>query len=242
MYHTTRGIFLKHIKYSDTSAVLRIYTEEFGLQSYMVKGFHGKRSKLRPALFQPLSLLNLVVSHRDKGTLESIREARPAKMYVSATTDMTKNAVILFLNELLFKTLQEEEANPPLFRFIFSSLEWLDEEKSLSPLFHIKFCIELSRFLGFYPEGSRTSTKPAFDLLGGTFCTDPGMFATEFITGPESYLFSDLLGIERNSLARLRYPAETRRKLLDKLLIYYEIHIPSARDFKSHKILHEVMR
>jgi DNA repair protein RecO (recombination protein O) len=242
MYHTTSGIFLKQIKYSDTSAVFRIYTELFGLQSYMVKGFHGKKSRLKPALFQPLSLLELVVSHRDKGSLESIREARPARIFRSLTSDMSKNAVILFLNELLYKSLQEEESNPTLFRFIFNSLEWLDDQPDMPPMFHLKFCIELSKHLGFYPEGSLSASKTAFDLAGGTFCPDPGMFATEFITGKTSLLFMDLLNIERNSLKELKVPAEIRRELLEKILLYYEFHIPSAKDFKSHKVLHEVLK
>lgn len=155
---------------------------------------------------------------------------------------MSKNAVILFLNELLFKSLQEEESNQALFRYIFNSLEWLDDQPVLPALFHLKFCIELTKYLGFYPEGSLSAAKPAFDLAGGTFCTDPGMFATEFITGEASLLFRDLLNTERNVIDKLKAPAEVRRELLEKILLYYEFHIPTAKDFKSHKVLHEVLK
>lgn len=242
MYHATRGIFLKQIKYSDTSAVLRVYTEKFGLQGYMVKGLHGKKSKLRPALFQPLSLLELIVTHKDNDSLRHIREARPARIYRSLTTDMLKNAVVLFLDEILIKVLNEEEANPQLFQFIYDFLEWLDDQTALPSLAHLKFALDLTRYLGFYPEGRRSASKPAFDLEGGTFCADPGMFLSGYITGDTCRAFDELLVTRRESLAEIKAHASLRRELLEKILMYYEFHIPTARDFKSHRILHEILK
>ncbi len=241
MHHKTRGIFLKQIRYSDTSAVLRIYTEEFGLQAYMVKGLHQKKSKLKPALFQPLSMLELIVSHKEKASLQHIREAKPARIF-NSSANILKNSVILFLNELLFKSLQEEESNPQLFNFIYNSLEWMDEQKDLSSLYHLKFSIELSKYLGFYPEGKLTPSRPAFDLGGGSFCPDPGMFAEEFITGEPAVLFNKLIGTERGMLKGIKVSGTVRRELLEKILLYYQAHIPTAKDFKSHKVLHEILR
>jgi DNA repair protein RecO (recombination protein O) len=241
MYYKTPGIFLKQIKYSDTSAVLRIYTGEFGLQSYMAKGLHQKKSKLRPALFQPLSLLDLIVSHKEKASLQHIKEAKPARIF-NSSANILKNTVILFLNELLFKSLQEEESNPQLFNFIYNSLEWMDEQKDLSPLYHLKFSVELSKYLGFYPEGKLMPSKTAFDLAGGTFCPDPGMFAEEFITGEPAALFSRLIETDRELLKEIKVSGNVRRELLQKILLYYQVHIPSAKDFKSHKVLHEILK
>jgi DNA repair protein RecO (recombination protein O) len=185
--------------------------------------------------------LDLIVSHKEKSSLQHIREAKPARVF-NFSTNILKSTVILFLNELLFKSLQEEESNPQLFNFIYTSLEWMDEQMGLSSLYHLKFCIELSKYLGFYPEGRLTSSKPAFDLSGGSFCPDPGMFAEEFITGEQAVLFSQLIETDRERLKEITVAGNIRRELLEKILLYYQVHIPTAKDFKSHKVLHEILR
>ena len=114
MLHTTRGIVLHTTKYSETSLVAKIYTEVFGLQSYLVKGIRKQKAKLRPALFQPMTLADLVVYHKDKGSLQNIKESRIAVPYRSIPFDIRKSSMLLFINELLYKSIREEETNRKL--------------------------------------------------------------------------------------------------------------------------------
>ena len=61
MLYKTRGIVIHTIKYSDTSVIAKIYTEKFGLRSYLIRGVRSKKAKIRAAQLQHLNLLNLVV-------------------------------------------------------------------------------------------------------------------------------------------------------------------------------------
>ena len=56
----TRAIVLQSIRYGDSSLIVKMLTEEFGLQSYMVKGVLGKNSKMKPAHFQNMNLLEIL--------------------------------------------------------------------------------------------------------------------------------------------------------------------------------------
>ncbi|MFA4853518.1 MAG: recombination protein O N-terminal domain-containing protein, partial [Bacteroidales bacterium] len=66
MFHKSRGIVLHSIKYSDSSLIVKIYTENFGLQSYILRSARNRKSKMKVGIFQPLALLNFVVSHNKK--------------------------------------------------------------------------------------------------------------------------------------------------------------------------------
>jgi len=105
MISKTKGIVFHQLKYSETSFIVKIYTQEFGLQSYLIKGARNKKSKIRPALLQHLSLLELIVTHKEKSNLQHIREIRSAHQYSNLPFDMIKSSITLFVNELLLKSI-----------------------------------------------------------------------------------------------------------------------------------------
>ena len=70
MIHKTRGIVLRTVDYSDTSLIAKIYTEQFGIQSYLIKGAKRKRASIKANLFQPLALLELEVYKKEKQQLQ----------------------------------------------------------------------------------------------------------------------------------------------------------------------------
>jgi len=108
----------------------------------MIKGLRSKKSSIRPGLFQSLAILEMVVSHKEKSTLHHIREARMHTAYATLHQDIRKTSVVLFLNELLYKILQEENGNRDLFSFIISQLLWFDQADRPVPLF--QFFLPLS--------------------------------------------------------------------------------------------------
>jgi DNA repair protein RecO (recombination protein O) len=169
MLHKTRGIVLHTVKYSETSLIVKVYTEAFGIQSYMVKGARNPKSKLRPILFQPLTLLELVAYHKERNTLQSIKEIRLAHPYQSMPFDIRKSSIALFLNEVVYRSVGEEESNPALFEFLWSSFLLLDAVEEPFMHFHLLFTIKLTKYLGFHPRNTRTDEHCFFNLSEGTF-------------------------------------------------------------------------
>src|SRR4051812_40998701 len=113
MLHKTRGVAISYIRYRESSIIAKIYTELFGIQSYIVNGVRSSTSKTnRIALFQPLTLLDLVVYHKEKS--DNVRRISEIKCYNPFNTlpyNVVKSSLALFVTEILGKTLKEEEAN-----------------------------------------------------------------------------------------------------------------------------------
>ncbi len=242
MFQATRGIVFRQTRYSDTSLVARILTEESGLRSYIVKGAHRPKARIRASIFQPLTLLDMVVSHKEKADLQHIREVRIAYPFQTIPADIRKTSILLFLNELFYKSIQEEASNQELFRFIYDNLILLDQSDENPANFHISMALHLSHFLGFFPQGHYSGFHTVFDLAEGTFTESEPLPAENFISGEVCSWFAKFLTVpvERSYVPEVS--AVICSELLEKILRYYHLHLPLTGVFKSHKVLHEVLR
>jgi len=241
MLHSTRGIVFKYINYSETSIIAKVYTEEFGLLSFIIKGVRGRRSKTHLALFQPLTLLDLVVNFRENKTLQHLKEVKVAHAYRSLPVDIIKRSFLFFIDELLYRSIREETPNKLLFNWLFDSLTWLDLATTEITNFHLVFMVQLSRLLGFYPKKEAGEHLPVFDLREGLFTYNIPQHP-DYISGRQAELVGLLLemSFEKNNALDISYPE--RKKLLDVLITYYQLHLPGFGEMKSVEILHDVLR
>lgn len=237
MQVTTKAIVLSAIKYGDTSLIVKAFTASDGLKSYLLKGvLTSKRGKLKPAYFQPLTQLEIVANHRNKGTLETLREAKVFYHYQTLYADMAKNAITLFLAELLGNCIREEERNNELFQFLEASLQLLDMQKNIAN-FHLFFMLSLTRFLGFYPDVFQIN-KPYFDLVEGEFTGIESL--NPMLKGENIYYFKTFLGINFEKVQGIKMTKTNRQELLKALLLYFELHLQGFRKPKSLAVLNEV--
>ena len=147
MITKTRGIVLNYIKYGDTSIICKIYTEQFGLQSYIINGIRKSKSK-NIGLFQPLNILDLVVYHKKTSGLQRIKESKLDYAYKTLHLDMKKISVCFFLSEFLTKISQNDDNQKDNFDFMKDSLIVFDRLEINYSNFHIQFLIKLSKYLG----------------------------------------------------------------------------------------------
>ncbi len=231
----TKAIVLQSIKYGDSSLIVKMLTEEAGIQSFMVKGVFGKKSKMKAALFQNMTLLDIVADFGNN-SLGFIREISLSHYCQSISTDIKKSTIIIFISELLSKSISENEGDTDLFNFIYNSMLWLDEADSDYTNFPLIFATQLSRLLGFFPNTDTYSENSSFDLLDGNFKTT----------------YNDIYQID-SELSKYFYkicnqPTETfipnntiRRKLLEAIITYYKLHANDVREIKSYEILRTLL-
>ena len=250
MILSTNGIVVHSIKYSESSVIVRIYTRLFGIQSYMIKGIHRAKSKIKPALFQPLTLLDLVVYHNEKQSIQSVKDVHLAHPYQTIPFDIRKSSIALFINELIYKTIREEEANPDLFDFLRATCLQLDATKEPVSAFHLFFSMQFAHHLGIFPQANYSVQQPFFNLREGYFQSSIPDHP-HYLNPENSQLFFSLLeacctGASENDNPGnnenpLRLKAETRGLLLETILLYYRLHLPGFKGLQSHHILHDVM-
>jgi len=240
MLHQTRGIAIHATKFSETSSVVKIYTELFGLQSYLVKGVRKQNAKIKSGLFQPLTLLDLVVYHKEKSSLQNLKEADFSHPYQTIPFDIRKSSIALFLNELIYKTIHEEEPHPELFSFLYDACLHLDRAGDNFSLFHLVFSMQFTRYLGCMPQSNYSGKTPFLNLRDGIFQTSVPEHR-DYLDPAMSRLFFQLLKTPEGAGASIRISAKTRDTLLEMILFYYRLHVPGFREMQSHHILHTVL-
>src|SRR6188768_3866018 len=101
MTHKTKGIVLRAIKYGETSLVVTVFTELFGIQTYMVNGARSsKRSGSKAAMYQPSSLLDMEVYHYEQKSMQRIKECSWSYLQHHTQSSVVKNSIALFMMEL----------------------------------------------------------------------------------------------------------------------------------------------
>jgi len=240
MLHKTRGIILQTVNYSETSLIVKMYTRHFGLQSYMIKGTRSKNSKHKASLFQPLALVDMVVSNAHKNTLQRVSELSIAHPYSNLPYDIIKSSIALFLNEVLYKALHEGNPDEDLFDFIENSLLILDLKQENCSNFHIYFMIQLSRYLGFYPQGSFADRTPIFDLREGCFVRNFPVHSFYLGSG-HSALLNDFINTNYELIHTIVLDKAERKQLLNALILFYQLHIDTFKEIKSQEVLQQVI-
>lgn len=233
----TKAIVINAIKYSDTSLIVKLYTRECGLVSYMLKGvLKSKKGKLKPAYFQPLTQLRIIASHQEKRSLQLIKDAQVEVIYQTIQTDIVKQSIAMFVSEVMSSAIQEEESNHLLYDYLETSFLWLDTHDNISN-FHILFLLNLTRFLGFYPEAPDDSKK-GFHLREGTFTNQ--LYDKEVIKDDEFIRFKKLLGTNFDGIESINFSKGQRQNLLRILIRYFELHLGGFKKPKSLDILEAV--
>lgn len=239
MIEKTRGIVLKLTNYGDTSVVATILTESFGLQSYMVHGAKRPKARLPVNMLQPLQLLDLVVQYRANANLQRISESKMSPAFLSIPYDVSKSSVVLFLNEVLYKVLRHQEADGPLFQFIFNAVAWLDSVEHMPADFHLYFLVRLTRFLGFHPVQAGDGDR-YFDLRNGVYTkSDP--LHPYVLADPYVAILDQLTRISLDRLHEIDLKREQRRYFLEKIIEYYRLHIDNFGEIRSRAVLEEVL-
>lgn len=229
MLHKTDGISLGYFPYKETSVISKIYTEEFGLQSYLVNGVRTAKGKQKSALFQPLTILELVVYQSGKSGLQRISEMKCKYAFQSIPFDYYKISISLFLSEVLQKVLTEGLPDQDLFQFIESQIFLLDKEP-FEASFHLKFLFKLLDFLGIHSTDEN-------ELLSQSFSNNKRESLIQ-LTKEEKFLFEQL---HKNNGEFPKMDRITRLRIVDFLLNFYCAHYPNMESLKSLQVLREIM-
>ena len=236
MWHKTRGIVLHSIPYNEKYAIIYMYTEAFGRASYLVSRMRGKRGGLSKALFAPLTVWELEVDHRPKRDLHRIKEAHVCFPLTAVAGDPVKSMVALFLSEVLFRVVREQEPDLRLFQYLYESIHLLEYADKGIANFHLVFLLGLLQPLGIFPSVESYHPGDYFDMLNGLF-TDALPLHSHFLNETDSAAFVRLLRIGFENMALFGFSRQDRHAIIQHILTYYRLHLPDFHEIISLSIL-----
>lgn len=229
MILSTPGLILHTTPYAESSVVVKAFTRQLGVRSYIIKGVRGRGGRVKQNLLQPLSSLDMVVYDNEKTDLNYIKELSLRRPVEEA--DPVANALRFFMTEVLYKTLRESEPMPALFDYV----DAVDLQRNSSPHIPIQFLLTVARHLGIEPLDNYSHRELYFDLQEGRFVSAP----TETSLSQEcSSLLHQYLSMETRHVTSL----QARRSLIDALLAYFQLHLNGFGHFRSHEILHILLK
>jgi len=231
----TKAIVISSIKFQEKSLIVKCFTQSHGLKSYFVRdAFSGRKSNQKIAYFQPLSILEIEAVHKNKGTLENFKEIKISTPFQTIHTDIFKSTIVIFISEILYHSIHEEEKNEALFNFLEAALLWLDHHDEIAN-FHLILMLEATKYLGFYPDISDVD-MPFFEMVEGVFTPFHGVSS---ITEHETNLFKKLINLKFDNDQKIFHVLE--RQIVLKILIdYYSFHLDGFKKPKSLEVLKEV--
>ena len=196
MTYKTKDIVLRTVKYGETSLVVTVFTELFGVQTYMVNGVRSsKKSSAKANYFLPGAILDLVVYHHEQKNMQRIREFGWAVLYQHVLSDVIKNSIALYMVELLYKSLKQPEQNESLFYFCEDVFLYLDKaDRTVTANIPLYFALHLSHFLGFKINDDYDEVQHILDLREGSFVTEQPTHPN-FMDGEYELLTSQLLKV-----------------------------------------------
>jgi DNA repair protein RecO (recombination protein O) len=242
MIYKTKGIVLNQINYGESDLIVKIYTDQLGLQSYLVHGIRKQNSKIKKGIFQNLSGVAIIAYQNKKNNLHKIKEIKSTYRFQSIPFEIRKSSILLFINEVLNKSIREDVASAELFDFIKESTMLLDRSTQKFSDFHLYFMVQLTKYLGFYPLNTFSETNKIFDLKEGSF-QDTIPEHSYFISEPLSKLMSDCLSKDNlidHYQDFLPLNHLQMKELINIMIQYYQLHIEGFSRLKSFQVLNEV--
>jgi DNA repair protein RecO (recombination protein O) len=237
MLVSTKAIVLSKFRYKDNDLIVKCYTEKFGVKSYLLTNvLKSKKGKFKPAYFQLLTILEIQADHKDKRSLQYLKDIKLQCNYKSLHTNVIKSTIVMFLSEVLMNILKEEEENLALYNFLETALIWFDENET-NASFHLIFLIELTKYLGFYPNNTLGESN-YFNLEDGQFQLKKTN--SYCISGDNKIFLKQLLGIKFDVDNILDITANQKREFLDMILLYFKLHLDGFKTPKSVTVLNQV--
>lgn len=239
MYEKFKGIVLNTIRYSDKHNIVHIYTDGRGLMSFAVPQGKTSAARMRNAILMPLSLIDLEAGVRHGRELSILREVRRNYPLATLYSDPIKNAIALFISELLAHVIQEPEGNDPLFRYIEQSVQLLEQMPGQIANFHICFLYHLGAHLGIQPNVDSYRKGYWFDMTEGVFV--PGAVRGHMHLQPDEAQVIYLLSrMTFSNMSVFRFNREERNRMLDLIISYYRLHNAAIGTLRSPDILKQL--
>lgn len=122
---TSRIIVLHLTKYGDSSLVVHAIDSQKGRCSYMLRGA-GRSKHVTVGAFHNLAVLDIVSVESPKSSMAYLKEYEPAIPLDSLRSDVVKNSIALFISELLYRTIVEQNSDDRLFTWLCDAIARLN--------------------------------------------------------------------------------------------------------------------
>ena len=230
-------IALRSTPISDKKSVLNAYSLQAGRVAFVVSGGASREAVRRRAILQPLCIAEGVASGRNGGELLTLSQISAVRPMPGLFGNPVKNAVALFVTELLTVLLREGQPDPHLFNYIEMAIGRLANATTRQAAnFHICFLLHLARIVGIEPDWETFAPGLALNLDEGLFCP-ASTVAPRMLSVDESAAAARLSRITFDNMGWFRFSRQQRNRALDVILAYFSLHYAPLASLRSLEVV-----
>jgi len=230
MNYKSKAITLTYSKQGESSIICKIFTEQQGLQTFIIKGVRSSKSNKKLGIFQALQLVKINATYSEKRGLQYLSEISVDEPIANEKVNMHKNFIAVFIAEITAKVLQENEQNIPLFNFIWNTKRELYLTDNLSDNFVLLFMLNLSKHLGFYPSIDNVNAT-YFNLETAEFSND-SLNLNIYLDKEKSTILKSLLQGEE-----VKIEQKIKSELLKDIMQFFHLNHYNLQNITSHLII-----
>ena len=243
MVQTTQLIVFHSIRYRESDLLIWAYTPLYGRQTFLLRGARTAKKHGTVAKVFPLSILDGEVYYRSGASIQYIKTWHSALDLSWIRSDLYKCGIALFLGEILYKSIKEEDANHPLYRFLVESIQTLNDMAYGVANFHLFFLVQLCGRLGYAPLSNYDPVHtPFFDMALGAFVA-PGSIS-DFLFSKEESLLLSILSSKNHAVEAADLPLNgtQRHQFVTSMIKYLHYHLGFSLDIKSPEVLRQLFQ
>ncbi len=236
MVKKTEGIVLRTLKHQDTHLIVKMYTEQYGIQDFIIKGYASATSRRKFSYFQPLSIIEIVYWEKPGQDIHKIQESRSVIFLKSIQTDLIKLVLALSITEIYYNSVKEQEADQDLYHLLRSIILTMDTATGKYIHYFLYFLVHFVKVSGFSPDVRiKNWEEPAFfDLPNGIILTQQGG------NSRLCYLYVAFLNANIENCTEIVFSNEEKKQFISLIFQYYHYHIHGFRQPKTLQVFAEI--
>jgi DNA repair protein RecO (recombination protein O) len=151
---TDTGFVLRKISYSESSLILKAYTREHGLMSFMAKGAKRQNSRLH-GLLEPVIHLQFLFPAHSRGEMRILSDVALLRDFAGVREDIVRQSLAQAHGEVVLKYMPDEARAPDFHDLLLSATERLEaspnDRAALQACF-AAYLMDFCRLSGFQPQ------------------------------------------------------------------------------------------
>ena len=234
------GLVLKETNYSESSKILQIITDKYGIISVMSKGCRSIKSRFR-SLSNKLSYANFYIYYKKDG-ISTLKDADSIDPFKNITLNIENIAYATYLLDLTEQVYKHSKSDK-IFPLIISILKKIDEGYDPFVLTSI-YEIKLLEYLGIKPNVDSCSICGNNTNILTISINDGGFICKNCYRGGKIYndqIIKLFVYIDVNNITKIKLKDETKKELSLFIEEYYDtlsgIYLKSKDFLKNIQII-----
>lgn len=243
MQITTEAVVLQSRKFGDTSKIVRIYSESDGKISLIAKGSRKSKSKFGGAL-EPGALIRATFYKKASRNLQILSNVEISSHLSKISSSLDKIASVLATLEAVSASQEDWAPNSELFVELIKTLKAVNQSRSNSFSYFVKFMINLAEILGFGMNFESIDENDYIAKGNESFSVENAAFVKSGLGGSG---FAEVDGRVAKTMARLRkselnmaqeedIPNCLRKDFVDFFVRFFEFHLDRKFAFRSFQL------